>query len=148
MPLQVDLLKPIPGPNPRGADLRYSPIFDKIKEARREDDPNLPQGIWSYQLKKAEYPQVIRLTSEALASKTKDLQLAAWLTEALMKTESVAGLKDGLKVLGAFVDQFWDSVYPQLDEGDAEVRVAPLEWLVARIASTINFLPLTQSGLD
>src|SRR5437868_8753326 len=126
MPLQVDLLKPIPGPNPSGEDLRYSPVYDKIKEARREDDPHLPQGIWSYQLKKAEYPQVIRLASEALASKTKDLQLAAWLTEALMKTNSAAGLKDGLKVLETLVDEFWDSVYPQLDEGDAELRVAPL----------------------
>ncbi len=38
MPLREDILNPIPGDNPSGKDLRYAPIYDKIKEARREDD--------------------------------------------------------------------------------------------------------------
>lgn len=32
MPLQIsELLKPVPGENPGGRDIRYEPIFDKIK---------------------------------------------------------------------------------------------------------------------
>ena len=41
MPLREDILAPIPGENPSGVDLRYDTkllIFDKIKEARRQDD--------------------------------------------------------------------------------------------------------------
>ena len=38
MPFREDILNPIPGENPGGADLRYDPVYDKIKEARREDD--------------------------------------------------------------------------------------------------------------
>jgi hypothetical protein len=35
MPIGPELLSPIPGTNPGGVNLRYDPIYDKIKEARR-----------------------------------------------------------------------------------------------------------------
>src|ERR1035438_10900771 len=63
MPLRDDLFKPIPGDNPSGANLRYDPVTDKIKEARRED-LELPQGDWKTALKTAEYPLVIKLAGE------------------------------------------------------------------------------------
>ena len=44
MPLREDLLTPIAGENPSGADLYYDKVFDQIKEARREDDESLPEG--------------------------------------------------------------------------------------------------------
>ena len=43
MPLRDDLLNPIPGDNPSGESLRYAPVFDKIKEARREETVEEPQ---------------------------------------------------------------------------------------------------------
>jgi len=43
MPLPDDLLNPIEGPNPSGANLRYNPVYDKIKEARREEDQPPPE---------------------------------------------------------------------------------------------------------
>ena len=36
---------PIPGPSPSGANLYYAPLYDKIKEARREDE-EIAQGDW------------------------------------------------------------------------------------------------------
>jgi len=80
--LRDDLLKPIPGDNPSGANLRYSPIYDKIKEARFEDEDSAPQGEWQHERKKADFLGVINMAGEALANQTKDLQLAAWLAEA------------------------------------------------------------------
>ena len=80
MPLNVDeLLQPIPGDNPSGADLRYDPVYDEIKEARRQEDDEAPQGEWARERKIAEWPVVIKLATEVLANKSKDLQLAAWL---------------------------------------------------------------------
>ena len=38
MPIPDNLLNPIPGANPSGEDLRYAPLYDKIKEARREEE--------------------------------------------------------------------------------------------------------------
>ena len=57
-PIDVDaLLSPIPGDNPAGEDLRYSPVYDEISEARREDD-TLDRGQWQRDLKKADWDRV------------------------------------------------------------------------------------------
>ena len=48
MPLRDELLTPIPGTNPGGAELRYDPLYDKIKAGSPLDSalpPNL-QGLW------------------------------------------------------------------------------------------------------
>ena len=95
MPLQEDLLNPIAGDNPSGQDVRYDNnllLYDKIKEARRQDD-NLAQGAWEHERKVADYALVVKLAQEALATRTKDLQLAAWLTESALRTEGFAGLR-------------------------------------------------------
>ena len=79
MSLANDLLNPIDGPNPSGVNLRYDPIYDKIKEARREESQP-PPGMTERDRKVADNPLVIKLTTDALAKRTKDLQLTAWLT--------------------------------------------------------------------
>ena len=121
MPFPDDLLNPIEGPNPSGANLRYDPVYDKIKEARREEDQP-PPGMTERDRKVAENPLVIKLTTDLLTKKTKDLQLAAWLTEALLKQKGFAGLKDGLGLCYGFVDKFWETVFPELEDGDAQSR--------------------------
>ena len=90
MPFPEDLLNPIDGPNPSGVNLRYDPVYDKIKEARREED-HPPPGMTERDRKVADNSLVIKLTKEVLANKTKDLQLAVWLTEALTQTEWLWG---------------------------------------------------------
>jgi type VI secretion system protein ImpA len=145
MPLRDDLLNPIPGPNPAGANLRYAPIFDKIKEARREDD-DAPQGEWQRQRKVADFPQVIKLAGETLATKSKDLQLAVWLTEALIKTEGFSGLRSGLDLIRGLIENFWDNLHPELEDGDAELRAASLDWLGSRLDSTLRCVPLAKKG--
>ena len=139
--LSTDLLAPIPGPNPAGTYLRYEPLYDQIKEARREDD-DLPRGDWQATRKTADWPLVIRLTSEALSKQSKDLQLAAWLTEALLRKDGIAGLRQGLDLLRQLLEQYWDSVYPELEDGDAEMRAAPVEWVGARLDVAVRFAPL------
>ncbi|MGH9665358.1 MAG: ImpA family type VI secretion system protein, partial [Bryobacteraceae bacterium] len=106
--MREDLLNPIAGDNPGGENLRYAPVYDKIKEARREED-DAPQGEWKRDRKVADYALVIKLASEALAAKSKDLQLAAWLTEASLKKEGFGGLRQGLDLLRGIVENFWDN---------------------------------------
>jgi type VI secretion system protein ImpA len=137
MPLREDILEPIPGENPSGTDLRYSPIYDKIKEARREDD-GLPQGDWVEERKVADHRQVIELTQEALATRTKDLWLAAWLVESLVVAQGFAGLNDGIGLLDGLLRGFWDTLFPALEDGDAEQRVAPLDWIGSRLNVTVK----------
>ncbi|MCL5745214.1 MAG: type VI secretion system protein TssA, partial [Acidobacteria bacterium] len=147
MPLRDDLLNPIPGPNPCGDNLRYAPVYDKIKEARREDD-DAPQGEWQRERKTADYAQVIKLCGEALATKSKDLQLAVWLTEALLKKEGFSGFRAGLGLIQKLIEDFWEGLYPELEDGDAELRAVPLEWLGGRLDQALRSTAITRNGLN
>src|SRR5581483_4454853 len=141
------LLAPIPGSNPGGENLRYSGIYDKIKEARREDD-DAPQGEWTHELKKADFVQVIKLATDALTNRSKDLQVAAWLVEAWIDREGFPGLTEGLKLCKGLIDNFWDNLYPEIEDGDAELRAAPLEWVGARLDQRLKKVKITKNGLD
>jgi len=147
MPLRDDLLNPIPGDCPSGTNLRYAPIFDKIKEARRQDD-DAPQGDWQRERKVADYKQVVKLAGEALASQSKDLQLAAWLTEAYLHQEGFSGLQQGLGLIRGLVENFWDTLYPEIEDGDLELRSAPLEWVGTRLDDPARKAPLTRGGFS
>src|SRR5215472_3759026 len=129
MPLREDLLVPIPGENPSGADLRFDPVIDKIKEARRGDD-ELAQGAWQSERKTANWPLVSKLAQETLATRSKDLRLAGYLIEALIHTERFAGLRQGLDFTFRLTCDFWDTIYPVIDPEDLETRenrAGPLE---------------------
>ena len=145
MPLRNDILDPIPGDNPSGPSLRYAPVYDKIKEARREDD-DAAQGEWKRERKVADWSTVIKTSSEVIATKSKDLQLAAWLTEALLKTQGIAGLKEGLDLIKGLTENFWDTVYPEIEDGDLEMRAGPVEWVGNRLEKSVKDAPLTRSG--
>lgn len=147
MPIDLEvLLKPIPGENPAGADLRYHTLTDQIKEARRKED-DLNQGVWSRDVKTADYAQVIKLSKEALSKHSKDLQIAAWLVEALLQQEELAGLMQGLQLVAQLLDKYWDTVYPPIDEdGDLEYRATPLRWIGSQLDGGVRSVALTQAG--
>jgi type VI secretion system protein ImpA len=137
------ILTPIPGDNPAGEDLRYGPVYDEINEARRADD-DLPLGKWERERKKSEWDKVISVAVAALTEKTKDLQIAVWLMEALTVTEAFAGLGMGLKILNGLLADFWEYVYPVIEDGDLDFRVAPIEFLNERLWVAIKQIPFTE----
>ena len=145
MPFPDDLLNPIDGPNPSGASLRYDPVYDKIKEARREE-AQPPPGMTEQDRKVSDNAQVIKLTTDLLTNKTKDLQLAAWLTEAWVKQRGFGGLKDGLALCYGLVDKFWDTLYPEIEDGDAESRGAPLGFLGVKLDIPIKLVPVVEKA--
>ena len=148
MPLRDDLLNPIPGDNPSGASLRYERVYDQIKEARTEDDESIPTGDWQRQAKKADFPLVIRLAGEALATKSKDLQLAAWLAEAHVKREGIGLIQPCIKLFQDLQEQFWDTLYPEIEDGDVGMRAVPIEWAANRIATILREASITRDGLN
>jgi type VI secretion system protein ImpA len=147
MPLRGDLLSPIPGTDPAGIDLRYDPIYDKIKEARLQDD-DAPQGDWQRPRKTADFALVAKLAGDALAGRSKDLQLAAWLTEAQLHREGFAGLLAGLNLIRSLVLDFWDGLHPPIEDGDPELRASPLAWVGHSLAPVVRTVPLNRTGHD
>ncbi|WP_286192262.1 type VI secretion system protein TssA [Roseomonas genomospecies 6] len=139
------LLQPIPGDDPAGDDLRHGPEFDALTEARRMDD-DLDQGIWQTTIKKADWKGVVHQASDLLKTRTKDLQVAAWLVQALGRLHGPAGLAPGILLVHGLVEDFWDGLYPRLDDGDPEPRLAPLVWLDSQLSRDLMATTVTQPG--
>lgn len=123
------LLAPISVSQPCGSWLRHDSVYQRIAEARREDDVRLPQGIWEQALKRADWALVEQLCEHALAHRSKDLQIAAWLAEAWLRQRGLPGLTDGLHLLAGLLEHYWEGVFPHMERGDVEYRVAPFVWL-------------------
>lgn len=139
------LLAPIPGENPAGQKLLYAGLYDQMREARRADE-GLEAGAWKLKdTKTANWDLVVKLGTAALAKETKDMQVCAWLIEAIIKLHGFVGLRDGLHLIRGLHEQFWENVYPEIDEGDLEARANCLAWLDRQAALAIRDLGLTSS---
>jgi type VI secretion system protein ImpA len=144
--VKEDLLQPISAEKPGGDDIRYEPIFNEIKQARIEEE-DLPSGDWERERKTADWPKVIKLSTQALATRSKDLQIAAWLTEAMLKREGLQGLSASLDLVADLVDGFWDHLHPELEEeDDLEFRAAPLDWVGQYLSTEVRLTPINAEG--
>lgn len=136
------LLAPISESEPAGRSMEYEQVYDDIRQARESDPDYLPQGEWVTELRKADWQKVVRLSTKVLCQDSKDLQVACWLMEGLSQQNGIPGLLAGIRYLTAFIEQYWDSCWPKMDEDGAEVRHANLNRLDRQIALLLNFHPL------
>lgn len=139
-------LQPISETSPSGTDFSFSSEFDAIKKSREQDDPHLAQGEWATELKVADWPAVVNQTTRLLDGQTKDLRVAAWLAEALGRTQGFEGVTQGCAILQGLCDRFWDSVHPQAEGGDNELRIGALANFVQRSVQLVLTLPVTQGN--
>ncbi|HTN75681.1 MAG TPA: type VI secretion system protein TssA [Pirellulaceae bacterium] len=122
------LLLPIPGDKPAGDATAYPyRLREKLGDLRVEeraddfDDATRPE-----QLKHADYPAIVKLAIEVLVAQTKDLRVACHLVEALTKTQGFVGLRQGLCLLRRLMNDCWDRLEPNIDDGDLDSRAAPI----------------------
>jgi type VI secretion system protein ImpA len=123
-------LQPIEGDNPAGVDLRqdFSPssAYYRLRDARAEARA-AERAMDATPEETAVPPQwrtIEDLAAKALESQSKDLEVAAWYTEALLRHHGFDGLAAGITVMHGLVDRFWDSLYPRPDEDGLETTVA------------------------
>lgn len=137
-----DLIKPITKKNPCGHFLRYEEVYTLIQTARHEEEDNLPRGVWKRELKGASWKSVEDIAVTSLKSKTKDLQIAAWLTEAWLELRGLEGFSQGLELILKLIETFWNKLYPPLEE-DAEFRLSPITWINEKLTQRLQNLALT-----
>jgi type VI secretion system protein ImpA len=77
-----------------------------------------------------------------LTSRSKDLRVAAWLTDANARLAGFEGLADGITLCTQLCARYWDSLHPALDDGDAEQRTGNLRWLLTQIELLAPQLPV------
>ena len=93
-------------------------------ERRVDHDPSADAGV------PTQWRTVRDLAIKALGEQTKDLEIAAWLTEALVRLEGMSGLAAGSSVIAGLAAALWDSgLHPQPDEEGIETQVAPITGL-------------------
>lgn len=150
MPLRDDLLAPIEGENPSGPNLQYDKVFDQIKEARQEDDDSIPSGNWERAPKKADRVLVIKVAGDALAKRTKDVRLAGWYIESLVRKEGFSVLAPSLELMLKLEEDFWDTIHPEPDEDDKslDLRVGAVEAFASLLAASLKVVPLTRDKID
>src|SRR5690606_33676222 len=104
--------------------------FDAVAEARRNEEDS-EQGIWQTATKKADWRQVVTLSTEILSNRSKDLQIGIWLVQALVRLHGLRGLAVGLDLLRRLSEGLWPALWPQPDGADLEPRIAPFYWIEA-----------------
>lgn len=150
-PIAIDierLLAPLSPAAPAGAPLRYEGTYDRVREARREDDPTLPQGVWVTRLKTADWKLVAELCAEALERRSKDLQIAAWLADAWAQLGGPGAAARGLRLIAGLCDRYWDAMFPPLDDDGLEARGDLVGWLDDALSRRLRQLPLVDGGDD
>ncbi len=139
----TEFLEPISSSAPAGESVRNNGVYQEIMDARREDDPTLPMGVWSYELKKADWDTVKRVASDALVKKTKDLQLTVWLLEAEIHKKGFSGIAPAVYLIGELCNSYWDSLYPEIVDDDIEYRMNPLVWANEKLLPALRLIPVT-----
>lgn len=144
------LLAPIPGDQPTGADLREDAsagsLYYLIRDARSAARTAERQAgmVGEGETERPDWRPVLRHSQQALAARTKDLEVVAYLIEALVRLHGFAGLRDGWRLARGLVEQFWDGLYPWPDEDGLATRVAPLTSLNGDDAEGTLIVPIGQ----
>ncbi len=142
-----EILTPI-GDSQVGESVRHNGVYFKIKEARREDDASLPQGVWTHEMKLADWDQVERTAIEALCHKSKDLQLGVWLMESSINRYGFSGIAPAALLIRALCEEFWNTMHPQMIDDDIEFRTNPINWINEKLSLRLRLLPITSTPLD
>ncbi len=129
------LLAPISDDMPTGKDCRHnaSPtsLYQQVKIARnsaREIERKNASGA-DLGSPDDDWRKVYDLAPKILVRESKDLEVACWYLEALLRRLGFRGLRDGLKLLNGLIDHFWNDLYPTPDEDGLETKVAPITGL-------------------
>ncbi len=149
------LLAPISQDSSAGSDVRQdmSPLskYQAIKTARSAARAAERKGMHDGDSTEADeyWRKIITLAPDILATQSKDLEVASWLTEALIRRHGFAGLRDAFKLIHELIENFWGTLHPMPDEDGMETRTASLAGLNGEdgegvLIAPIRKVPLTE----
>ena len=150
------LLAPISDEAPAGTDPRSdtspSSLYYRVKDARNSARAAERAAVEIGGPTPEEWHEVVDAAVELLTTQGKDIEIAAWMVEALVRVASFPGLRDGLKVIAGIVSNYWDASFPVIDEEDGiEGKVTAVAGLsgsgaVGTLIQPIRLTPLTSGS--
>jgi type VI secretion system protein ImpA len=149
------LLAPIAGTaSAAGADLREdssaTSLYIRLRDARSEaraSERAMEDEDETSMTPPAQWRTIRELATEAICARTKDLEIAVWLTEALLRIDGLRGFGGGVKLMNGLVEQYWDDLFPLPDEEGLETRLAALASLNGRSGDGTLIQPLRRLAL-
>jgi len=155
-PLIIDIesiLEPISEDSQVGSDIRQdasptSPYYT-IKEARNAARAAERNSIFDGGSSEADenWRKIMELAPEILSKHAKDLEIASWYTEALIRRYGYQGLRDGFSMIRQLIEKYWDNLYPLPDEDGVETRVASLSGLNGEGAEGVLIAPIRNAPI-
>jgi len=147
------LLADISADNPHGMDIRedrsptsdYYTVKDARNSARAAERSAMFDDSDSDLL--APWRDVAATAEKILRNKSKDLEVASWYAEALIRLHGFAGLRDGIVLMQGLVERYWDGLYPEPDEDGLETKVAPLTGLNGDGADGTLLMPIRSADI-
>jgi type VI secretion system protein ImpA len=147
------ILAPLDGDHPTGVDLRqdFSPtsMYFRLRDARAQarDAERQADSQGGEEGQPALWRPVVTMAIGALKSNSKDLEVATWLTEALVRIAGLRGLTAGASIIAGLVQRNWDGLFPMPDEGGMETRLAAVAGLSGQGADGTLMQPLRKIAL-
>lgn len=149
--LDVDLmLKAISEEAPCGANLEYDPAFT----AMEDESKGTPERQVGENIEPGQPPnwKSLRKMVLELMERTRDLRLLVELARADLNLEGLVGFKNSLSLLRKCLEEYWDSIHPQLDpedDNDPTNRINVLMGLCDRDTMLLPLLgaPLVESRM-
>ena len=112
------LLQEISPDEPSGQDLEYDPMLQELERAATPK-PTMEFGDTVMPAEEPDWRKVRDLALNLL-SRTKDLRIASiYLAQAAVHTGGFIGFSEALGLICGYLEQYWDTVHPQLDPDDA-----------------------------
>jgi type VI secretion system protein ImpA len=149
------LLAPLEtGEQGAGTDLRqdfsaaslYQKLRDARSSARAEERARDAEG-GTEGPEAAGWRDVLSIGQKALSTQSKDFEIAAWLTEALVRLHGLPGLDVGARLLSGLCETYWDTGFPKPDEDGLEGRASPIGGLSGGGADGTILQPLRRLPL-
>lgn len=140
-------LEPIGETTPSGENLEYETVFvDMELAAQYGEERQVGDAVLE-----AEEPDFGDLADKARAvlAESHDIRAAVFLAEAALHTDGLRAFADALGLVRGYLERWWDTCHPQLDEddGDATMRINAVQGLAdpRRLVRALRRTGLTTS---
>ena len=151
----AQFIAPISEEAPAGIDVRVEAKAQSLYYDLKEIRHNLRKQEDELLLNNADHASlpswqgVIQQAHTLLCTHSKDLEIAAWLVEGLVREHGYQGLIAGAQLLTHLVNQYGEVIYPAADEEGHATRLMSIAMLSGSahpgtVTSAINLTPLAE----
>lgn len=152
------MIESISGDQAVGADLRsyisptssYQMLRDARNRARNSERAALVNGETAI-FNQADWAIILNKAPQVIKEESKDIEIVAWLIEALTRNHGFEGLAQGMSLARQLIDTYGEQLYPRPDEDGVSTQLAPLIGLngfggEGALIAPIRSIPVTQGN--